>query len=63
MVGFKILRNEKIDIDYVENPEGLPYVDIIGRDCSSGRITSWLSINKEQLEQVVRELQKKLAAL
>lgn len=58
----KLLRNEKIDIDVVDNPEGLPYVDLIVRT-ENGKITGWHSINKEQLEEVVRELQRKLAEL
>lgn len=63
MIGFPVLRNEKLDIDYVENPEGLPFVDIICRVQNTGKITGWISLNKEQLEEVVAELQRKLAAL
>lgn len=58
----KLLRNEKIDIDVVENPEGLPYVDLIVRS-EQGKIVGWHSMNKDQLEEVVRELQRKQAEL
>lgn len=60
--GFKILRNEKLDTDTVDNPEGLPFVDLIFRN-EQGRITGWHSVNKEQLETIVRDLQQKLATL
>lgn len=63
MIGFKVLRNEKLDIDIVENPEGMPFVDIICRLDPSGRITGWISLNKEQLEEVVKDLQRKLTEL
>ena len=63
MIGYKILRNEKLDIDVVENPEGLPFIDIICRSEPTGKITGWISLNKEQAEEVIRELQKKLVKL
>lgn len=63
VIGFKILNDQKLDVDLVPNPEGLPYVDMIFRHQSSGRINGWHSLNKEQLEEVVRELQRKLAEL
>ena len=59
----KVLRDEKMDIDYVDNPEGLPFVDIIIRSQHTGRITGWHSVNKEQLEEVVKQLQQRLAEL
>ena len=62
MSTIKILRNEKLDIDYVDNPEGLPYIDIIVRN-ENGKITGWHSINREQLEEITRQLQRKLAKL
>lgn len=52
----KILRNEKLDVDYVDNPEGLPYIDIIVRS-ENGKITGWHSINKEQVEEFIGKLQ------
>lgn len=63
MVGFNVLRNEKLDIDRVENPEGLPFVDIICRVQNTGKITGWISLNKEQLKAVIVELQSKLNEL
>lgn len=50
-----ILRNDKVDIDYVENPEGLPFVDFIIRN-QKGGIVGWASISKEQLEAIVARL-------
>lgn len=63
MKDFKILINQKLDIDVMENPNGLPFVEVTCRDQSNNKITGWICINKEQLEEVVRELQVKLAFL
>lgn len=56
----KILKNQLLDIDYVENPEVLPYVDIIVRDGSNGRIQGWFSLDKENTEEVIKQLQRML---
>jgi hypothetical protein len=58
-----ILRNEKIDIDYVENPEGLDFVDIIVRDQGNSKITRWHSLSKEQVQEVIEQLQEALKYL
>lgn len=59
----KILRNAKIDIDYVDNPEGLPFVDFIIRNQNNGHIIGWHSFNKEQLEEVIKQCQRILLKL
>lgn len=55
-MSIKILRNEKLEIDYVDNPNGLPYIDIIVRN-ENGKITGWHSINKEQVDELIGKLQ------
>lgn len=58
----KLLKEDKLDIDVVFNPEGNDYVDMIFRNFN-GRITGWYSLNKEQVEAVIEELQRKLVEL
>jgi hypothetical protein len=59
----KLLNNQKLDIDLVENPEGLPYAEFIVRDCASGRITGWHSLAKEAVSETIKRLQRIEAVL
>lgn len=59
----RILRDEKLELDYVDNPEGLPYIDIIVREIEKGRIRCWSSIDKEQTEEIIVKLQELLKRL
>lgn len=52
----KMLRNGKLDIDLVDNPEGLPYVDLIFRDDATGRITGWHALDKDSVSETIKRL-------
>lgn len=51
----KILSNNKIDVDRVDNPEGLPYIDLITRS-ENGKIVGWCSLKKENVLELIETL-------
>lgn len=63
LIGFPILSNRKLDIDVVDNPEGLPFIDLIVRDISSGKIIGWFQINKEQTQEIIKNLSQLITQL
>lgn len=63
MISIKILRNKKLSIDVVNNGLTPLYVDLIVQDGQSGRIEGWFGLNKEQLEEVIKDLLEKLKDL